>query len=74
MASLQNTGKFQPFKSNFKNDQNQEGNTLGETSGGRLNQVNENIRVDGLYGFHRVTDTKERIGFLVNMHAVRRRT
>ncbi|XP_029052112.1 DNA polymerase epsilon catalytic subunit 1 isoform X1 [Osmia bicornis bicornis] len=69
MASLQNTGKFQPFKSNFKNDQNQEGNTLGETSGGRLNQVNENIRVDGLYGFHRVTDTKERIGFLVNMHA-----
>lgn len=29
MASLQNTGRFRPFKSNFKNDQNQEGNTSG---------------------------------------------
>lgn len=41
-----------------------------EASGGRLNEVNENIRVDGLYGFQRVTDTKDRTGFLINMHAV----
>lgn len=41
-----------------------------DASGGRLNQVNENIRVDGLYGFHRVSDTKERTGFLINMHSV----
>nr|XP_003707004.1 PREDICTED: DNA polymerase epsilon catalytic subunit A [Megachile rotundata] len=70
MTTLQNTGKFRPFKTNVKNqaDQNQEGNASGETSGGRLSLVNENIRVDGLYGFHRVTDTKERIGFLINMH------
>ncbi|KAG9430527.1 DNA polymerase epsilon catalytic subunit A [Apis mellifera carnica] len=37
--------------------------------GSRLNEVNENIRVDGLYGFHRVNDIKERIGYLINMHA-----
>ncbi|XP_076662564.1 DNA polymerase epsilon catalytic subunit 1 [Halictus rubicundus] len=69
MASLQNTGRFQPNRFNFKNDQNQEGNPSGEASGGRLNDANENIRVDGLYGFHRVTDIKERTGFLINMHA-----
>ena len=44
---------------------------FSETSGGnRLNEVNENIRIDGLYGFYNVTDTKERTGFLINMHAV----
>nr|XP_031835870.1 DNA polymerase epsilon catalytic subunit 1 [Nomia melanderi]XP_031835871.1 DNA polymerase epsilon catalytic subunit 1 [Nomia melanderi]XP_031835872.1 DNA polymerase epsilon catalytic subunit 1 [Nomia melanderi] len=69
MTSLQNTGRYRVDRSNFKNDQNQEGNSSGETSGGRLNEANENIRVDGLYGFHRVTDTKERTGFLINMHA-----
>lgn len=41
-----------------------------EAAGGRLKEVNENIRVDGLYGFYRVTDAKERTGFLINMHAV----
>lgn len=44
---------------------------FSETSGGnRLNEVNENIRIDGLYGFYNVTDTKERTGFLINMHTV----
>ncbi|XP_068968210.1 DNA polymerase epsilon catalytic subunit 1 [Bombus flavifrons] len=70
MTSLQNTGKFRPFKENTGNNQSQEGNASGEISGGnRVNEVNENIRIDGLYGFHRVTDTKERTGFLINMHA-----
>lgn len=41
-----------------------------ESSLGRLNQINENIRVDAMYGFHTVTDIKERIGFLINMHIV----
>lgn len=41
-----------------------------EASGGRLKEVNENIRIDGLYGFHRVTDIQERTGFLINMHPV----
>ncbi|OAD60585.1 DNA polymerase epsilon catalytic subunit A [Eufriesea mexicana] len=68
MTSLQNTGKFRPFRTYANNKQNREGNPSGEASGGRLNQVNENIRVDGLYGFHRVTDVKERTGFLINMH------
>lgn len=40
------------------------------TAEARLNQVNENVKIDALYGFHRVTDVKERIGFLLNMHAV----
>lgn len=40
------------------------------TAEGRLNQVKENIKVDALYGFHRVTDVRERIGFLINMHTV----
>ncbi|XP_017892120.1 DNA polymerase epsilon catalytic subunit A [Ceratina calcarata] len=66
MANLQNTGRFRPFR---RNNQNEEGNPTGETSGGRLKVVNENIRLDALYGFHRVNDVKERTGFLINMHA-----
>ncbi|PBC29548.1 DNA polymerase epsilon catalytic subunit A [Apis cerana cerana] len=69
MTTLQNTGKFRSFRTDTKNDQNQEGNASGDGSGSRLNEVNENIRVDGLYGFHRVNDIKERIGYLINMHA-----
>ncbi|KAG7199297.1 hypothetical protein KM043_018152 [Ampulex compressa] len=69
MATLQNTGKFRPERTNNRRNQNQEGNPAGDSSVGRLNQVNENIRVDGLYGFHRVNDVKERVGFLINMHA-----
>ncbi|XP_043787268.1 DNA polymerase epsilon catalytic subunit 1 [Apis laboriosa] len=69
MTTLQNTGKFRSFRTDTKNDQNQEGNASGDASGSRLNEVNENIRVDGLYGFHRVNDIKERIGYLINMHA-----
>ncbi|XP_076638395.1 DNA polymerase epsilon catalytic subunit 1 isoform X3 [Colletes latitarsis] len=68
MSRLQNTGKYRADRSTLKNDQNQEGNQSREAPGGRLNEVNENIRVDGVYGFHRVTDVKERIGFLINMH------
>ncbi|KOC70592.1 DNA polymerase epsilon catalytic subunit A [Habropoda laboriosa] len=67
MTSLRNTGRFQAFR-NARNNQDPDGNPSGEASGGRLNEVNENIRVDGLYGFHRVTDIKEKIGFLINMH------
>lgn len=40
------------------------------TSEGRLFQAKENIEIDALYGFHRVTDVKERIGFLLNMKTV----
>lgn len=39
---------------------------------GRLLEIKENIRIDEVYDFHRVTDSKERIGFLLNMHAVRK--
>ncbi|XP_053980973.1 DNA polymerase epsilon catalytic subunit 1 [Hylaeus volcanicus] len=69
MTSLQNTGRYRADRSSLKNDQSQEGKSSRETSGGRLKEVNENIRIDGLYGFHRVADVKERTGFLINMHA-----
>ncbi|KZC07383.1 PREDICTED: DNA polymerase epsilon catalytic subunit A [Dufourea novaeangliae] len=69
MTSLRNTGRYQANRFNRKNDQNQEGNPSGEASGGRLNEVNKNTKIDTLYGFHRVTDIKERTGFLINMHA-----
>lgn len=39
---------------------------------GRLLEIKEDIRIDNAYGFRRVTDSKERIGFLLNMHAVRK--
>ncbi|XP_043487163.1 DNA polymerase epsilon catalytic subunit 1 isoform X1 [Polistes fuscatus] len=72
MTSLQNTGKFRSDRKSNKNDQKdinpEPGAASEESSVGRLNQINENIRVDALYGFHSVTDMKERVGFLINMH------
>ncbi|XP_035733285.1 DNA polymerase epsilon catalytic subunit 1-like isoform X2 [Vespa mandarinia] len=72
MTSLRNTGKFRMDKKNIKNDQKdinpESGANSEESSVGRLNQINENIRVDILYGFHTFTDIKERVGFLINMH------
>jgi len=37
---------------------------------GKLLETKEDIRIDAVYGFHRITDSKERIGFLLNMHTV----
>lgn len=37
----------------------------------RLLEIKENNKIDAVYDFHRITDSKERIGFLLNMHAVR---
>ncbi|XP_066584539.1 DNA polymerase epsilon catalytic subunit 1 isoform X2 [Prorops nasuta] len=66
---LKNTGRFRSDRAKDRPSDNQNEASSGETSVGRLTQVNENIRVDSLYGFHRVTDVKERTGFLINMHA-----
>ena len=45
-------------------------NSRENTAEGRLNLAKENILSDALYGFHRVTDSQERLGFLINMHTV----
>jgi hypothetical protein len=37
---------------------------------GKLLEIKEDIRIDAVYGFRRLADSKERIGFLLNMHAV----
>lgn len=41
-----------------------------ESSESRLRQVLEDDAIDAKYGFERVQDYSERIGFLLNMHAV----
>lgn len=33
----------------------------------------ENDQIDKLYGFERVKDTKERTGYLINLHSVRKK-
>ncbi|EFN67414.1 DNA polymerase epsilon catalytic subunit A [Camponotus floridanus] len=68
METLQNTGAVRPPRANKKNA-NQEASNSGENALGRLLEIKEDIKIDAAYGFRRVTDSKERIGFLLNMHA-----
>ncbi|KAL6267362.1 hypothetical protein P5V15_000437 [Pogonomyrmex californicus] len=68
MESLQNTGAVR-FPKRFNKNTNQEASVPGENALGRLLEIKEDIRIDGVYGFHRVLDSRERIGFLLNMHA-----
>ncbi|EGI59695.1 PREDICTED: DNA polymerase epsilon catalytic subunit A [Acromyrmex echinatior] len=69
METLQNTGAFRPPKAVNKRNPNQETSTSGENALGKLLEIKEDIRIDTVYGFRRVTDSRERIGFLLNMHA-----
>ncbi|XP_012276956.1 DNA polymerase epsilon catalytic subunit A [Orussus abietinus] len=70
MARLQNSDRFKYQKANTSNTFSAADNTSREnTAQGRINQVIENIRLDSLYGFHTVTDVKERTGYLLNMHS-----
>ncbi|XP_011332677.2 DNA polymerase epsilon catalytic subunit A isoform X4 [Ooceraea biroi] len=68
METLQNTGAARPWTNNRRNP-NQEATASGDNALGRLLEIKEDIRIDGVYGFRRVTDSKERVGFLLNMHA-----
>ncbi|KMQ97138.1 dna polymerase epsilon catalytic subunit a [Lasius niger] len=68
MEALQNTGAFRPPNAYNKNP-NKEANNSGENALGRLLEIKEDIKIDAAYGFRRVADSKERIGFLLNMHA-----
>ncbi|KYN13843.1 PREDICTED: DNA polymerase epsilon catalytic subunit A [Trachymyrmex cornetzi] len=67
--TLQNTGAFRPPKAVNKRNPNQEASASGENALGKLLEIKEDIRIDSVYGFRRVTDSRERIGFLLNMHA-----
>ncbi|XP_015586460.1 DNA polymerase epsilon catalytic subunit A [Cephus cinctus] len=71
MQTLRNTGRFRPDrKENKSNNVTPNLKDLRENSAeGRLVQAKENLRLDALYGFHRVTDVKERTGYLINMHS-----
>lgn len=62
---LQNTGKYKPDTS-----QNQLAFKLREDNSDlRLRTSLENDATDAMYGFNRITDHQERIGFLINMHS-----
>lgn len=37
-----------------------------------MRQCLDNDRIDEKFGFERVSDLKERIGFMINMHVVRK--
>ncbi|KAF7989243.1 hypothetical protein HCN44_007840 [Aphidius gifuensis] len=67
MFPLRNSGKLvkQPEakRNNYKNVSRE------NTAEMRLEQAKDNIRVDSLYGFERLTDVRERVGYLINMHA-----
>lgn len=65
-----NTGKFRAYRqgNNRRGFEPQSFAPRENTAESRLLLANENIRADNLYGFHHVTDTKERIGYLINMH------
>uniref|UniRef100_A0A0A9Y3R9 DNA polymerase epsilon catalytic subunit n=1 Tax=Lygus hesperus TaxID=30085 RepID=A0A0A9Y3R9_LYGHE len=62
---LQNTGKYNKPKEGWKKD----GKAFGEdNSDYRLRMSQETDTIDTRYGFERVKDHQERIGFLINMH------
>ncbi|XP_014281923.1 DNA polymerase epsilon catalytic subunit 1 [Halyomorpha halys] len=54
-----NTGRLKPFKKSTQSEDNSEY---------RLRQCIENDKIDSKYGFDRVKDFEERIGYLINMH------
>ncbi|KAG8226587.1 hypothetical protein J437_LFUL007279 [Ladona fulva] len=63
---LQNSGKYRP--DNSKNWKNSSGGSGEETSELRLRQSLENDVIDSKYGFERVKDHAEHVGYLINMH------
>ncbi|XP_068619039.1 DNA polymerase epsilon catalytic subunit 1 [Battus philenor] len=66
---LQNTGKFRAERSEHKKDAGTSSSlTREESSESRIRTAVENDRIDSKYGFDRVRDTKERTGYLINMH------
>ncbi|XP_034952341.1 DNA polymerase epsilon catalytic subunit 1 [Chelonus insularis] len=66
-----NTGKYRPDKSENPKKNSFQGSfetrSRENAADNRLLKVNENIHIDNIYGFHRVSDIKERTGYLINM-------
>ncbi|EFN88114.1 DNA polymerase epsilon catalytic subunit A isoform X1 [Harpegnathos saltator] len=69
METSENTGAFRPARMYRNWNPNREATAPEDNALGRLLEIKENIRADELYDFHKTTDRKERIGFLLNMHA-----
>ncbi|XP_072929758.1 DNA polymerase epsilon catalytic subunit 1 isoform X2 [Epargyreus clarus] len=68
---LQNTGKYRADKSDTSKRDRDAGTSTGpreESSESRIRVALENDRIDSKYGFDRVRDSKERTGYLINMH------
>ncbi|XP_041968884.1 DNA polymerase epsilon catalytic subunit 1 isoform X2 [Aricia agestis] len=66
---LQNTGKFRNDKNEYnKRDAGPSSGTKEESSESRIRIALDNDKIDLKYGFERVRDTKERTGYLMNMH------
>ncbi|XP_060805157.1 DNA polymerase epsilon catalytic subunit 1 [Amyelois transitella] len=65
---LQNTGRY---RADREDNSKKEAGTSGpreESSEYRIRIALENDRIDSKYGFDRVRDSKERTGYLINMH------
>ncbi|CAG9565610.1 unnamed protein product [Danaus chrysippus] len=66
---LQNTGKYRSDKNDSnKRDPGTSSAPREESSESRLRNALDNDKIDSKYGFDRVRDTKERTGYLINMH------
>ncbi|CAG5076877.1 Similar to Pole: DNA polymerase epsilon catalytic subunit A (Mus musculus) [Cotesia congregata] len=65
-----NTGKYRSEKSEKKKtwEPGAEGPRENAADKVRLRQASEKIHIDNLYGFHRVSDNRDRVGYLINMH------
>ncbi|CAK1550449.1 unnamed protein product [Leptosia nina] len=62
---LQNTGRF---KSDVQKKESGSSGPREESSESRIRNALDNDRIDSKYGFDRVRDSKERTGYLINMH------
>ncbi|GLG99117.1 DNA polymerase epsilon catalytic subunit [Gryllus bimaculatus] len=62
---LQNSGKYRSEK---KDTGKSSGGSREDTSELRIREAQENDVIDAKYGFERVSDHCERVGFLINMH------
>nr|XP_026494308.1 DNA polymerase epsilon catalytic subunit A [Vanessa tameamea] len=66
---FQNTGKYRAEKNDSnKRDAGPSSGSREESSESRIRIALDNDRIDSKYGFDRVRDTKERTGYLINMH------
>ncbi|GBP24391.1 DNA polymerase epsilon catalytic subunit A [Eumeta japonica] len=69
MDVSENSGKYRAEKNeSLKKDGGTTSANREESSESRVRTALENDKIDSKYGFDRVRDTKERTGYLINMH------